>query len=254
MAFILTKKIVIAIGAVAALAVTGLGINYVAMPTIDNIALSQEAVDSAETEVADMQTRLSGLQTSQAQFPIIRGIDEDLEAQFPSTVEESLLQEIINGSGSSGATVKSVEFTPPAIVIPDGAAADPNAAVPADGAVTETPADATAPADGTVPADGTATTPETGFGDGFAEVSFSLVFEGSPQQIQGFLSYLNTTSRAIVISQVSFTEESPGTVTASLTGKAYLSRLINIPAEPGTEPAVTEESDEVVVVEDGSEG
>lgn len=248
MAFILTKKIVIAIGAVAALAVTGLGINYVAMPTIDNIALSQEAVDSAEVEVADMQTRLSGLETSQAQFPIIRGIDEDLEAQFPSTVEESLLQEIINGSGSSGATVKSVEFTPPAIVIPDAAAADPNAAVPADGAVTETPADATAPADGT------ATTPETGFGDGFAEVSFSLVFEGSPQQVQGFLSYLNTTSRAIVISQVSFTEESPGTVSASLTGKAYLSRLINIPAEPGTEPAVTEEGDEVVVVEDGSEG
>ena len=248
MAFILTKKIVIAIGAVAALAVTGLGINYVAMPTIDNIALSQEAVDSAEVEVADMQTRLSGLETSQAQFPIIRGIDEDLEAQFPSTVEESLLQEIINGSGSSGATVKSVEFTPPAIVIPDAAAADPNAAVPADGAVTETPADATAPADGT------ATTPETGFGDGFAEVSFSLVFEGSPQQVQGFLSYLNTTSRAIVISQVSFTEESPGTVSASLTGKAYLSRLINIPAEPGTEPAATEEGDEVVVVEDGSEG
>lgn len=239
MAFILTKKIVIAIGAVAALAVTGLGINYVAMPTIDNIALSQEAVDTAEVEVADMQTRLSSLQTSQAQFPIIRGIDEDLEAQFPSTVEESLLQEIINGSGSSGATVKSVEFTPPAIVIPDAAAADPNATVPADA---------------TAQADGTAATPETGFGDGFAEVSFSLVFEGSPQQVQGFLSYLNTTSRAIVVSQVSFTEESPGTVSASLTGKAYLSRLINIPAEPGTEPAVTEESDEAVVVEDGAEG
>lgn len=243
MAFILTKKYVIALGVVAGLAVAGLGVNFAVMPTISNVTLAREEVDAAKLEVDDMQTRLAALQESENNFAFIQGIDEELRQQFPSSVEESLLNEILRVSASQGMgsnQVKSLQFDAPVLVIPSAPAG-----------TTETAPVTPAPTDGATAETGDVAAAETSFGDGFAEVSFQLSLEGSQAQIIGFLQELNKSSRAIVVSQSGMTQEGENYV-LSLTGKAYLSRLITPPPAPGEAVAEDTTTTEEVVVEDGS--
>lgn len=256
MAFILTKKIVIVLGVVAGLAVTGAGVNYVVMPAVTDIALAQEEVTSAKDEVSQMQQRLAGLQQSQQQFPAIEAIDKDLEAKFPSTIKASLLDALLEAtldSGMGADAIQSLEFSPPTLVVADPAA--PAAGAPAEGATQEGAApveaaqgaaDAAAPIDGATQ-EGGAAAPQTSFGTGFAEVAFSASVKGSPAQIEDFLKEINGSSRAIILSQISV-NDAEGEVTLALTGKAYLSRLITAPSEnvQATTPDATG-TDEVIV-------
>lgn len=222
MAFILTKKHVIAIGAVAYLAIAGLGYNYVVSPSLEKINIAQEDVDSAQTEVDTMQSKLSSLQTAQSQFAQVQSIDSQLAEQFPSEGGvQDLLNLIITGAAQSGIPsnqVSAVNFTPPVLVIPTGAAA---AEAPADG-TTPAPA-ATAPADGS-------TDTANSFGDGFAKIDVTFSATGSAQELKDLLDYLNKMPRVLIITQATVSGDDGNKLVLAVTAKSYLFRSITIPS------------------------
>lgn len=239
MAFILTKKYVIALGAVGCLAIAGLGFNYSVMPTLDRVNTSQEAIDSAKTEVETMESRISSLKTAQTQFPQVQQIDAELSEQFPSEGGvQNLLSLIVQGASSQGIPanqVTSINFSPPELIVGD----------PAAGAATQAPAEEAPVESADGGAESTPATPEaqTSFGEGFAQVSISLSLSGTPEQIQGFLNYINEMPRVVVISQASMTDDN-GNVVLSMSAKGYLFRPITTPADNQAEQAeqpVTEE-------------
>lgn len=239
MAFILTKKYVIALGAVGCLAIAGIGFNYSVTPTMDRINASQEAVTTAESDVATMESKIASLQTAQSQFPEVQKIDTKLSEQFPSEGGvQNLLSLIVQGANSQGipaSQVTSINFSAPELVV----------ASPAAGA-TETPAASTAAPAQTAPTasgtDATATAPaaQTSFGEGFAQVAISLTLSGSPEQIQGFLKYINEMPRVVVVKQASMTNND-GTVVLSMSAKGYLFRPITTPTANQTQDTNTDE-------------
>lgn len=229
MAFILTKKHVIAIGAVAYLAIAGLGYNYVVSPSLEKINIAQEDVDSAQTEVDTMQSKLSSLQTAQSQFAQVQSIDSQLAEQFPSEGGvQDLLNLIITGAAQSGIPsnqVSAVNFTPPVLVIPTGAAA---AEAPADGTTPDATAEAPAPA-ATAPADGS-TDAANSFGDGFAKIDVTFSATGSAQQLKDLLDYLNNMPRVLIITQATVSGDDGNKLVLAVTAKSYLFRSITTPS------------------------
>ena len=245
MALLLTKKYTIALGVVGAIAITGLGINYVIMPTLDNVGTSQQAVVDAQGEVDVMNARLASLQASQSQFDAIQTIDQELSQQFPAEGGvQTLLDLILAGAAANGIpaqNVSAITFSPPVLVVPavpvEETAPVEEATATEDAAPVEEPVD-------TEPAEATNT-----FGDGFAKIDLTLSLKGTPEQITGFLNYLNTMNRVVIVSQTTMgADGDTGDYLLSLTGKAYLFRPIAVPTTTETAPV----EDEVVVDENAT--
>lgn len=244
MAFILTKKYVIALGAVAALAVTGLGVNYVAMPTISSYNEANVAIADAESSKSMMEARLGGLQAAKDQFVDVETINNDLSKQFPENGEtQQLIEQILAGAASAGIpsnNVSNMEFQAPTIFTPPVAATPETP--PAEGTepVAETP-----PAEGEVPAEN----PEAQLAvpEGFATLDLSVSLKGTPEQIQRFITYLNSMDRVVTVREVTLSTEAEGDVTLSFTATTYVYRAIPAPGDL----VEGETGEELVAEEDG---
>lgn len=246
---ILTKKYVIAIGAVACLAIAGLGVNYAVLPTVASVQEAQMNISDAETSRDAMQSRLSGLQNAQAQFPKIEAVNTSLTAQFPETGQtQQLLDQIFQGASQNGMStsqIKNITFEPPKIVTPVVAAPT----TPATGDAAASPSAVTP--DSTVDSGtgtGTSGAAQTALPEGFATLGFSMSLEGSADQVRGYLDYLNNLDRVVSIKEYTVSEAGEGVFTLAFSATTYVYRAIATPSAP-VNPADLEQQDSGVVTE-----
>lgn len=238
---ILTKRYVIIIGTIASVAIAGLGVNYAVLPSIGSIQEAQTNIQDAESSRDMMQTRLTGLETAKDQFESIQAINSDLALQFPETGQtQLLLDQLFIGAALSGMStnqIKSIDFSPPTIQTPEipVAAAPTETAPPAEGEATPSPADTATPP---------AADAQTALPEGFATLEFSLSLEGSPQQIQAYLNYLNSLQRVVTIREATISQASDdgGLYTLALSATTYVYRAIPLPTETPVETPTQEET------------
>lgn len=232
MALVLTKKYVIAIGVVACIAIAGLGVNYVVMPSVSSVTEAQANIVEAEDSKDGMNARLSGLQTSQAQYAQIESINSSLTSQFPETGQtQQLIEQLFAAAEQNGMSrnqITNLSFEAPTITTPEVAAP---VAAPAEGEAAGAPAEGDAAA---APAAATAV-PE-----GFAKLNLSITLEGSQQQVSGYLDSLNKMDRVITIRDLSLNPES-GNVSLSFSAVAYVYKAIPEPGQLQTPEELAEE-------------
>jgi Tfp pilus assembly protein PilO len=231
MAFVLTKKMVKILGVIGCVAIAGLGVNVAILPTINTINTANQSITDAQDSMTAMQSRVTTLEAAKTDYDKIKGINDELSAQFPENGQTQLLIEQLlasaNNNGISSNNVTSISFVAPTIKTP------PVAPAP-------TPTETEAPA-----AEGEEATPEeapaadaaqTSVGDGYAVLEFSLSLTGTPAQVTGFLDTLNKLPRVVIIKETSFNAEGEGTVTLAFTAQTYVYQAIPEPAEVISEP------------------
>ena len=235
MAFVWTKKGVIAATVVASIAVVGLGINFAIMPTLGNISTANTNIADAQDTVSSLETQLVKIQESKKVFENVKTINKSLGAQFPDTGETQLIIEEIltaaNANGIPSSSVTSLQFVAPVLktptipVVAPTTPTTPGKTTPSKPTPTPTPAPTTPPA-------GSATAPVTTVADGYAELALTVSIDGNPGQIKGFLNSINKLDRAILIKAATFsTDPTTGVVTLGFTATSFIYAPIPEPAD-----------------------
>jgi Tfp pilus assembly protein PilO len=238
---VLTKKGVFIGGILACIIVAAGAANVLLLPTLNGITEAQTALTDANDNLDITQAKIASLTSDQTNYEAIKALDSSLLKQFPANGQtQELIEQLQQGASMSGIpvskltsiTFQAVEIitpTVPVVVLEEGAEE-------AD-AAEEAPAEE-APAEEVPAVDAEAV---TDLGAGHAELTFALSIEGTPQQLQSFLDYINNLERVVLVKTFSVDVNEEGS-TLSLTAVTFvypstLDPTENIVAEEG----VTEE-------------
>lgn len=236
MAIVLTQKTVKTVGIIAISVLTLAGGYALGSPIITDLNNTQEEYATASSQLETQQSNLLKLRESRINFPTIERIDTQLRGQFPELAQTRELLDTLSraaiASGLAETDLLSVTFRAPQKQTAAPTAppvADPNAE--ADGA----------PGSQTIDASGTRSE--------FATLEVSLSVQGSPENLQRFLTYMNNTERAFIISTFSVNNREESSI-LSLTAQVFVYPAIVTPDEvpvdtptaPPVEPGTPEET------------
>lgn len=216
------------------------------LPLLNQTTAQSAEITQEEDNLTTLQQQLATLQGVQEKYPAVDQINQELAAKFPNIQQGSDLLDNISiaaiGAGMSPSQVTNITIAPPAVVTP------PVVATP-----TETPAEGgdavdaaeDAAADAAPEATDGATPPaageEAGSGSSIAAMAVTLSVEGTPEQLQEFLTQMSNMTRVVKIQGVSFASTEDGKSTLAITGESYLYAVIPSPeVPPATEEGTTE--------------
>lgn len=240
---ILTQKTTKILGIVATVLTVVIGVMLVILPAFDKFQVKTEEMLSAEGEVEVMQSNRDGYLRSEALYPEIKEIYNDLNGRFPELSEHSMLLTALSESainaGMPASAITGISFSAPAIFA--APIAPPAEQAPAEGEEAE--AEET-----DAPVEETPVETQVAGGE-YATMEVSFAIEGEPRQVQAFLDNLNKMTRAIISSGFSADmsmDPNTGarTAKAALTGQVFVYKKIASPEIPQDE--VVEEEEEVM--------
>ena len=239
---LLTQKTVKFVGIASLVIVTALGGVVVGQPLYNHIKTQSDELSSTQEELATAQKSRNGLEEAKSQYPAISEINAQLTKKFPDLANvPGLLDTLTAGAVQSGmapSDITAISFSNPTVATP---------VVPATtGGASGTPSSSSSSAPSAAPSAAASAAPSSsdsatgGAGNtsvatgSYADMEIGISAQGSPENIQKFLDYLNKMDRAMTINTFSVTQgdsENGKGAQLSLTGKVYIYKKISTPSE-----------------------
>lgn len=234
---LLTQKTVKFLGIVGLVAVTAVGATVVAQPMFNSIQSQASDIQNAKDGISSMTTQRDQLQKAKVDYPQVQKVNDQLSRQFPSLAQvPELLDTITAGAVSVGidpSNITSITFAAPTVKTPTVPAATGGST----SGSSSSPSPSPSPSPSSAPPAPAGAQANAGVGSGgdYATMDVGISIQGSPEQTQQFLTYLNKMDRAMIIKKfsVDIAQKDNAGIKASLslTGTVFVYKAILTPTE-----------------------
>lgn len=219
-----TVKGVKQIGILIIFVLTVVGGLLIAQPFLMQNTKLAEDIKTSEESKSSAASKLSSMEKAKSNLPGVSKIDKDLSVQFPPAAQTpeliSFVQQAAVSSGMSPSAITDLATTLPKLETA-ATGADPAAAAPAADPAAAAPAD---------PAAAAGAAPPTSGGN-LASMGVTIKADGSVDQLQKFVTNLNSGSRNLLISAYTIDKGSAegGGFTLQVTATTYIYKSIPQP-------------------------
>lgn len=210
-----------------------IGSMLVVYPFLTQNAKLAEDIKTAQSAQDDVQGKLSQMNNLKETNPAVKKLDDELTKKFPETADTPGFA-IFVGKAASDAGLGMENITDLTTTIPTLSQSGVPAAAPAP-AASPSPAASAAPKDNS-----TAPAPAAGASN-LAEMNVTITAMGDMDKLEKFVANLKNGPRNLLISTYAIQQGGASTngttTTATISGKTYIYRPIQVPPTEGAAPA-----------------
>lgn len=222
------------IGIIVLALIVVIGSMLVVYPFLTQNAKLAEDIKTAQSAQDDVQGKLAQMNNLKETNPEVKKLDDELTKKFPASADTPGFAGFV-GKAAADAGLGMENITDLTTTIPTLSQSGAPAAAPAPSAAPSAPADKAAPADNS-----TAPAPAAGASN-LAEMNVTITAMGDMAQLQSFVANLKNGPRNLLVSTYSIQEGGASTngttTTATISGKTYIYRPIQVPPAEGVAPA-----------------
>lgn len=221
------------IGIIVLALIVVIGSMLVVYPFLTQNAKLAEDIKTAQSAQDDVQGKLSQMNNLKETNPEVKKLDDELTKKFPASADTPGFAAFV-GKAAADAGLGMENITDLTTTIPTLSQAEAPAAAPA-------PSAAPSAAPSGAPADNSTAPPPAAGASNLAEMNVTITAMGDMAQLQSFVANLKNGPRNLLVSTYSIQEGGESTngttTTATISGKTYIYRPIQVPPAEGVAPA-----------------